>query len=321
LLARVAPWLGRALGTASLLAYSPSTGGALDELKAPDGTTYSKHSDEVYYKAVGIDGNEWSTDDPQQDIQFRMWKANGGEGSLEDWLAQGMPDNLGNHINAGTADKLTTSTIETESTSKESTPKKEKLSPFKKNKTATPKSTVKEVVKVTAGSASDTPRARGSWAKELENPQPNTIYEATSIHDGQPAVYTYETDEQGRTIKVTGKLKKSAIKDQTERDKKHRSSKQSSYGGDDPNYDGGHLVGTLFQGPAEKLNLVPQLKDQNRYGEWRQMEKDWAKELDKGNAVEVEILVEYDGDNKTPSTMRATSVVNGVKQKPQDFDN
>ncbi|MCP4325532.1 MAG: hypothetical protein GY951_14695 [Psychromonas sp.] len=77
--------------------------------------------------------------------------------------------------------------------------------------------------------------------------------------------------------KVTGKLQKSAIKEQKVRDQKHRSSKQSSYGGDDPNYDGGHLIGALFQGPAEKVNLVPQLKDQNRHREWRQMEKEWAK--------------------------------------------
>ncbi|MEG3759534.1 DNA/RNA non-specific endonuclease [Pseudoalteromonas carrageenovora] len=172
-----------------------------------------------------------------------------------------------------------------------------------------------------AGSASDKPRGRGSWAKELENPEPNTIYEVTSIHDGQPATYTYETDEQGRTIRVKGKLVKSAIKDQKTRDKKHRSAKQSSYGGDDPNYDGGHLIGTLFQGPAEKINLVPQLKDQNRYGEWREMEKNWAKELDKDNEVEIEILAEYDGDDATPKSLRATSIVDGVRQQPQNFDN
>ncbi|WP_318299782.1 HNH endonuclease, partial [Pseudoalteromonas atlantica] len=92
LLATVAPWLAKAVGTVSLLAYSSSTGGALEELPAPDGTTYSKYSDEVYYKAVGVDGDEWSTTDPQQDIQFRMWKATGGEGTLQDWLSQGMPD-------------------------------------------------------------------------------------------------------------------------------------------------------------------------------------------------------------------------------------
>ena len=92
LLASVAPWLAKGVGTVSLLAYSSSTGGALEELTAPDGTTYSKYSDEVYYKAVGVDGDEWSTPDPQQDIQFRMWKANGGEGTLEDWLSKGKPE-------------------------------------------------------------------------------------------------------------------------------------------------------------------------------------------------------------------------------------
>ncbi|WP_062567643.1 DNA/RNA non-specific endonuclease [Pseudoalteromonas arabiensis] len=179
----------------------------------------------------------------------------------------------------------------------------------------------KPIVKILAGSASDKPRGRGSWAEELENPKANTIYEVTSIHDGQPAIYTYETDEQGRTIKVKGKLTKSAIKDQTTRDKKHRSSKQSSYGGDDPMYDGGHLIGTLFQGPAEKINLVPQLKGQNRYGEWREMEKEWAKELDKDNEVEVEISVTYDGDNTSPKTLFATYMVDGNEPIEKEFDN
>ncbi|HCE3288667.1 TPA: DNA/RNA non-specific endonuclease, partial [Vibrio parahaemolyticus] len=44
----------------------------------------------------------------------------------------------------------------------------------------------------------------------------------------------------------------------------------------------GHLIATLFQGPAEKVNLVPQLKEQNRHGEWRQMEKRWSQALDEG---------------------------------------
>ena len=67
--------------------------------------------------------------------------------------------------------------------------------------------------------------------------------------------------------------------------------------------------------------MVPQLKDQNRYGEWREMEKNWAKELDKDNEVEIEILAEYDGDDATPKSLRATSIVDGVRQQPQNFDN
>ena len=76
-----------------------------------------------------------------------------------------------------------------------------------------------------------------------------------------------------------------------------------------------------FPSPAVKVNLVPQLKEQNRHGEWRQMEKEWAKELDKGRDVEVEILVEYSGDRSTPKTLFSTTTINGVEQTPQKFRN
>ncbi|MBH0059495.1 DNA/RNA non-specific endonuclease [Pseudoalteromonas sp. SWXJZ94C] len=138
---------------------------------------------------------------------------------------------------------------------------------------------------------------------------------------GKPAIYTYETDELGRTIRVKGKLEKSEIKDQKIRDKKHRSAKQSSYGGDDPNYDGGHLVGTLFQGPAEKINLVPQLKDQNRYGGWRKMERKWAEHLEEGKVVEVEILIEYSDDGITPESLFGNYVIGNGNPIPFEFDN
>ncbi len=152
----------------------------------------------------------------------------------------------------------------------------------------------KAIVKVSAGQASGIKGKQGSWASELEPPAPNTLYEVTSTHEGSPVTYTYETDAQGRTIRVTGKLQKSPIKNQAMRDKLHRnSSTQSKYGGDDPNYDGGHLIATLFQGPAEKVNLVPQLKEQNRHGEWRQMEREWAADLDEGKGVEVDIRIKF----------------------------
>ncbi|MCG6202781.1 RHS repeat domain-containing protein, partial [Psychromonas antarctica] len=90
--ARVAPMLGTVAGTIALLVYSPSLGGELEQVAAADGTTYSKYSDEMIYSAVGADGETWSTSNPQQDMQYRMWKADGGEGTLEDWLSQGKPD-------------------------------------------------------------------------------------------------------------------------------------------------------------------------------------------------------------------------------------
>ncbi|WP_404976057.1 RHS repeat-associated core domain-containing protein [Vibrio navarrensis] len=85
-------------GTASTfltgMLYSPSLGGSLEEMVAPDGTTYSKYSDERLYKAVGADGEVWHTVDPQEDIAYRAWLANGGDGTKEDWLSQGRPSGL-----------------------------------------------------------------------------------------------------------------------------------------------------------------------------------------------------------------------------------
>ncbi len=180
----------------------------------------------------------------------------------------------------------------------------------------------KEVIALQAGKASGKRGVKGTWHTELEDPKPNTIYEVTSIHDGKPVTYKYETDEQGRTVKVSGKLKISAIKDGTERDKVHRNTTtQSEYGGDDSNYDGGHLIGTLFQGPAEKVNLVPQLSSQNRYGAWRKMEKGWAKQLRAGNEVEVEILVEYGDDGVTPAAFHTNTKINSERATQKSFPN
>ncbi|WP_062261273.1 DNA/RNA non-specific endonuclease [Endozoicomonas arenosclerae] len=204
-------------------------------------------------------------------------------------------------------------------------PSKGKLS-FAKNKdtsTLKPAQTPQKIViELDAGKASGKKGIKGTWHEQLENPEPNTVYKVTSYHDGVPATYTYETDSKGRTVKVTGKLKKSAITVQKERDKLHRNTTtQSKYGGDDPNYDGGHLIGTLFQGPAEKVNLVPQLKDQNRHGEWRQMEKEWAKELDKGREVEVEILVKYQEGTGTPEIMYSNYSVDNGPITEREFRN
>ncbi|MDF5311867.1 DNA/RNA non-specific endonuclease, partial [Vibrio parahaemolyticus] len=82
----------------------------------------------------------------------------------------------------------------------------------------------------------------------------------------------------------------------------------------------GHLIATLFQGPAEKVNLVPQLKEQNRYGEWRQMEKRWSQALDEGKNVEVDIRIKY-GKGETPSKLISMWTVNGGSTNRLVFKN
>ena len=72
--------------------YSPSLGGGLEEITAEDGTVYSKHGDERTWNANGANGAQWQTEDPQLDMEYRTWLANGGKGSFEDWVSEGKPE-------------------------------------------------------------------------------------------------------------------------------------------------------------------------------------------------------------------------------------
>ena len=188
----------------------------------------------------------------------------------------------------------------------------------------TPDNTIKPVRHVHAGEASGMRNVKGSWHPEIEAPAPNTIYDVTTLHDGQPVVYSYETDDLGRVVRVKASLALS-IADVEYRDKRYRNATtQAKYGGgaELPEYDGGHLVGTLFQGPAEKVNVVPQFSKQNRGGgKWHQMEKKWRHELRKGNTVDVEIQVVYDDDGQVPTTLIATTRVNDGEPDLKVFPN
>ncbi|WP_285334512.1 DNA/RNA non-specific endonuclease, partial [Vibrio parahaemolyticus] len=71
---------------------------------------------------------------------------------------------------------------------------------------------------------------------------------------------------------------------------------------------------------AEKVNLVPQLKEQNRHGEWRQMEREWAADLDEGKDVEVDIRIKY-SKGSTPSRPIAMWTVDGGSTNRLVFKN
>ncbi|MGR5149724.1 RHS repeat-associated core domain-containing protein, partial [Photobacterium alginatilyticum] len=94
LLAELAPALSRIAAAIPALLYSPSAGGVLEQYQASDGTTYSKYSSELLFKAVAPSGETWFAENIQDDINYRTWLANGGDGTFEDWLSQGKPDSL-----------------------------------------------------------------------------------------------------------------------------------------------------------------------------------------------------------------------------------
>ncbi|PSU86788.1 hypothetical protein C0W35_22010 [Photobacterium kishitanii] len=72
---------------------------------------------------------------------------------------------------------------------------------------------------------------------------------------------------------VKGSLKRSP-KESKIRNKENRSGHyQKKFGGEiakkegkTEGYHGGHIIGSVFMGPAEKINIVPQLASQNMRG-------------------------------------------------------
>jgi len=91
---RVLPLASVALTGLAAMVYSPGLGGPLEEITAADGTVYSKHSDELFYNAVSPEGQGWQTLSPQDDIKYRMWLANGGDGAFEEWESLGKPEGM-----------------------------------------------------------------------------------------------------------------------------------------------------------------------------------------------------------------------------------
>jgi len=94
LFSRVLPALGTAATFVTGMLYSPELGGGLEQISAPDGTVYSKHGDERIWNAAGVDGSTWQTASPQEDMEYRAWLANGGDGSFAAWLASGKPSEV-----------------------------------------------------------------------------------------------------------------------------------------------------------------------------------------------------------------------------------
>jgi filamentous hemagglutinin len=75
--------------------------------------------------------------------------------------------------------------------------------------------------------------------------------------------------------------------------------------------EGGHLIASIFNGPGEKLNLVPMNGNFNK-GAWKAMENDLAAATKAGKKVEVKIDVIYDAVNR-PAKFTVTHTIDGVK--------
>jgi hypothetical protein len=80
--------------------------------------------------------------------------------------------------------------------------------------------------------------------------------------------------------------------------------------------DGGHLIGHIFSGPADQVNLVAQRSALNRGAgsQWRGMEREWKNALKSGKQVEVDIEVVYPTNppgNLRPSMFKVKYWIDG----------
>lgn len=85
-----------------------------------------------------------------------------------------------------------------------------------------------------------------------------------------------------------------------------------------PYDDGGHIFAQEVGGPTELINILPQLKTQNRGGEWRRMERRIINLLNEGKSVKLKVNPQYsDGDLfARPTEYRITQIVDGI---PENF--
>lgn len=124
---------------------------------------------------------------------------------------------------------------------------------------------------------------------------------------------TYQTDNLGRVEKVESNL--SLVKNDRNTYQQCVAGK-CGVGGDE----GGHLIASVFNGPGERLNLLPMNGNLNK-GAWRAMENTWASALKEGKSVNVKIEPIYSGPSVRPNRFNVKYSIDGGRPVNVDFKN
>ena len=114
----------------------------------------------------------------------------------------------------------------------------------------------------------------------------------------------YEIDDQGRTIKASGRL--------TLSDGPRKSLNANNIGGKDKRETDhrGHIIADILGGSNTKENLVAQDSVLNQ-GPYKALENDMKKQLKAGKKVDVTVELVFEGDSERPSEFIHTAVVDG----------
>jgi filamentous hemagglutinin len=148
--------------------------------------------------------------------------------------------------------------------------------------------------------------SKGAWNKALNKPlEKNADY----LVNG----YTYKTDNLGRIKSVEGEL----ILSKADRAKYQQNKVGKSGNAGD---EGGHLIASIFNGPGEKLNLVPMNGNFNK-GAFRDMERMLADAVTAGKKVEVKIEIQYGSSGGRPDGFLARYIIDGGREVIKAFKN
>lgn len=118
--------------------------------------------------------------------------------------------------------------------------------------------------------------------------------------------FTFHTDNQGRTVSVSGKLK---LADKSPR--KLDDMKKVGKGDEKDTDDRGHLIARRFGGPDTLENLVPQDHKINTV-DYKDFEDKLAKLLSDGKEIYVEVRTCYPKDSRRPNALCVIYSVDGV---------
>nr|WP_276552513.1 DUF637 domain-containing protein [Xenorhabdus indica] len=147
---------------------------------------------------------------------------------------------------------------------------------------------------------------KGAWEEQLNKPKPNKIYHV----DGNK---TYHTDSLSRPTIVEASLTLSR------NDRNGYQQRKTGHQGN-PGDDGGHLISSIYNGPGEKINMVPMDPNLNR-GAWKKMENEWGKALKEGKSVDVKITSTYTGDSQRPDKFNVRYSIDGERPVRLNFNN
>lgn len=138
--------------------------------------------------------------------------------------------------------------------------------------------------------------------------------------------YKYETDSKGRIISAKGNLRipSEVVKENIKRNK----SAQLKVGGtdrikassSDRGDHGGHLIGHQFGGSGELDNLVAMSADLNQ-GAYKKLENMWAKALESGKSVFVDIKPNYSGNSLRPDGFEIVYKIDGIEMPKVEVNN